>query len=76
MELDPRLRAAIDEIRPEARTLVEVALADPTTKDGYGRVMANLAPMPRQYAQLVLVAMTAEGYPVDTAQQVAEFLGL
>jgi len=71
------LQDAIDYIRPEARELVTVALEDKTTKDGYGSMMSALSKMPdNNMKKLLLIACVEEGYPKDTAEQLARIFGL
>ncbi len=74
--MDSRLQALVDQVRPEAREIVDAAMADTTTQNGYGLVMALLGNMSKDMQKLLLVAMTAEGYPIDTSVQLAQILGI
>lgn len=69
----------IDALRPEAKELVDSVLSATmiTTKDNYGAVMSFLGKLDNQITQKVFLwAMVKEGYPADTAIQIASLMGL
>ena len=68
---------AVEAIRPEAKEFVDSIMNEhlQTTKDNYGKVMAFLSTFDNQnLAKLFLVAMTKEGYPKTTADQISQIL--
>lgn len=71
---------ALDTIRPEAKEYVtsldEISIK--TTKDNYGVVLAFLTKLKDdagEMAPLFLIAMVGEGYPLETADQLATLFG-
>lgn len=71
-----KLALAIKMFAPEAKEVVEMAMKDLSTKDGYGKVMQIISPFPKDMQKLFLAAMIQQGYPVSTAQYLTEILGL
>lgn len=73
-ERQEKLLAILSDI---AKDVIEVAKADPTTKDGYGAVL-RFVTHPKVNAptgRLILMAMVKQGYPSDTANSVARIAG-
>ena len=62
-------------LRPEAKTVVEVARKDVTHKDGYPTVQRFLQKLPKKDRELFELAMIAEGYPKDTMNTIRELIG-
>ena len=76
-ELKEKYLRAIEAIRPEAREFVDSVMNEPlkTTENNYGKVMAFLSTFDNpNLAKLFLVAMTKEGYPKTTADQISQIL--
>lgn len=71
------LADAVNYIRPEAKELVDVCMADNLTKHGYGKLLTALTKFEdNNMKKLLLIAMVEEGYPSETAQSVARIFGL
>jgi len=70
-----KIDEVIEKLRPEAKELVKLCLKDMTTKHGYGKMMGFAGTMPNPTCgKLFLLACIKEGYPKETAAQVARLL--
>ena len=70
----------VEFFRPEAREIVQEALNGrslyaQTTKDGYGLVLGLLSKLDPTMQYILLAAMVREGYPAETARDLAASLG-
>lgn len=72
--MNPQLRKAIDLLRPEAREAVQMAKQDATTKDGYQVIYHMVSQLPKAYAKVFLLACIIEGYPRETALEIATLI--
>ena len=64
----------VDSLLPEAQEIVNLALKNKETKDGYGIIYTTLSLIPKDYQGAMLLACVRCGYPIDTAQTVARLL--
>ena len=74
-----KLLNAIELLRAVAKALVQLVMSEPLeTKDNYAKVLAFMSGMEasKLKQQLFLLAMIKEGYPKDTAMEIANILGL
>ena len=72
--MNPQLQKAIDLLRSEAREAVQLAKQDTTTKDGYQVIYRMISQLPKAYAKVFLLACVDEGYPPETALEIATLI--